>query len=63
MDNLYTTESAAVYLGVSPSRVRQLILEQRIESQKVGRDHLISGCVLALYRETGRRRPGRKPKK
>lgn len=63
MNKLYTTESAAEYLGVTPSRVRQLILEERLDSEKHGRDHLITEECLILYKTTGKKRPGRKPQK
>lgn len=63
MSKLYTTETAAEYLGVTPSRVRQLILEERLESDKYGRDHLIIENSLKCYATSGKRKPGRKPKK
>ena len=63
MGRLYTTESAAKYLGVTPSRVRQLILEDRLTSEKYGRDHLIHEAELERYLKDGKRKPGRKPKK
>jgi len=63
MSKLYTTESAAKYLGVTPSRVRQLILEGRLESEKYGRDHLIKEECLIRYQAVGKKRPGRKPQK
>lgn len=62
MSEYFTTEDAAKYLGVTPSRVRQLIIEKKIESRKVGRDHLIREAALAYYAEHGKRTPGR-PKK
>ena len=43
MSKFYTTESAAAYLGVTPARVRQLILEERLLSEKYGRDHYYMG--------------------
>lgn len=62
MDKYYTTKLAAKYLGVSPSRVRQLICEGRIKSEKYGRDHMIKELYLAEFRMNGRRKKGR-PKK
>jgi len=46
----------AEHLGVSASRVRQLILSGRLPSQQFGRDHLIkeSDLVLVAERKTGR---------
>jgi excisionase family DNA binding protein len=55
----YTTERAAEYLGVTPSRVRQLICEGRLRSEKYGRDHLIQDAVLVEYGKSGRKKKGR----
>ena len=63
MSKLHTTESAASYLGVTPARVRQLIMEKRLESEKYGRDHLIAESVLKEYAANGKKKPGRKPYK
>ncbi len=63
MDKFYTTETAARYLGVSPGRVRQLIIENRLKSEKHGRDHLIQEAALQAYLATGKKKPGRPPKK
>lgn len=63
MGKLYTTESAAELLGVTPARVRQLILEGRLKSEKYGRDHLIQEPELQWYTEEGKKRPGRPRKK
>ena len=62
MSKLFTTEEAAKYLGVSSARVRQYIQENRLESQKMGRDHIIEGAVLEKFAEYGRKKTGR-PKK
>jgi len=62
MGKLYTTESAAEYLGVTPARIRQLILQRRLKSEKYGRDHLIHETDLQAYAEAGRKKPGRPPK-
>ena len=59
MGKLYTTEGAATYLGVTPARVRQLILEERLPSEKYGRDHLISDDALQEYEKNGRKKVGR----
>jgi site-specific DNA-methyltransferase (adenine-specific) len=63
MSKLYTTKSAAAYLGVTPTRVRKLISELRLASEKYGRDHLISEKSLKLYKKAGKRKPGRPRKK
>jgi site-specific DNA-methyltransferase (adenine-specific) len=62
MSKYFTTQDAAEYLGVTPSRVRQLIIKNRIESEKVGRDHLIREATLEYFAEHGKRTRGR-PKK
>lgn len=63
MSKLYTTESAADYLHVTPGRVRQLIIEKRIKSEKYGRDHLIPENELKRYATGGKKKAGRPPKK
>lgn len=63
MGKLFTTETAATYLGVTPARVRQLILEERLESEKYGRDHLISEDALKAYELNGKKKGGRPRKK
>ncbi len=61
MDKLYTTESAAEYLRVTPARVRQLIIAGRIKSEKYGRDHLIFESELKQYAASGKKKAGRPP--
>jgi excisionase family DNA binding protein len=51
-----TTAQAARELGVSPSRVRQLVLAGRLRATKLGRDLLIDPRDLDAVRD---RRPGR----
>jgi site-specific DNA-methyltransferase (adenine-specific) len=63
MGKLYTTDSAAEYLQVTPARVRQLIIEGRIKSEKYGRDHLIPENQLKQYATSGKKKAGRPPKK
>jgi len=60
-DTLLTTSQAAEFLGVTPSRIRQLILENRLPAMKVGRDRLIKKNDLALFAEIPRARTGRPP--
>lgn len=62
MSKLFTTEDAAQYLGVTPSRVRQFIAEERLPSEKYGRDHLIREGDLAEFAKSGTKKRGR-PKK
>lgn len=59
MSKLFTTESAAIYLGVTPARIRQLIIEGRLKSEKYGRDHLIQEIYLKEYVTKGRNKRGR----
>jgi site-specific DNA-methyltransferase (adenine-specific) len=63
MGKLFTTESAASFLGVTPARVRQLILEERLPSEKYGRDHLIAEVSLQHFKKNGRQKVGRPRKK
>lgn len=62
MGKLYTTDDAAKYLGVTASRVRQFIMEERLESEKYGRDHLIQEAALEEFAKNGKLKRGR-PKK
>jgi excisionase family DNA binding protein len=52
---MYSVKEAAVKLGISERRVRQLLAEERIEGKRLGRDWV----VLSLdYKR--KRRPRRK---
>lgn len=62
MEKYFTTEEAARYLGVSSSRIRQFIIEERLESVKYGRDHLIQEADLERFAKDGKKKTGR-PKK
>jgi site-specific DNA-methyltransferase (adenine-specific) len=62
MDKYLTTQEAAKFLNVSPSRVRQLISEKRIKSEKLGRDHLIHEEEVKYFAKEGRKKRGRPPK-
>jgi len=62
MSKYYTTEDAAKYLGVTPARIRQFIAEERLESEKYGRDHMIKESDLANFAKYGKKKRGR-PKK
>jgi site-specific DNA-methyltransferase (adenine-specific) len=63
MSKYLTTEEAAEFLGVTPSRIRQLISEERIKSEKYGRDHLIQEEEVKYFAKEGRKKRGRPPKK
>jgi excisionase family DNA binding protein len=57
-----TTAEAAEILGVSPSRVRQFILEGRLKSQKIGRDQLLIKKDVDIFAAEPRYRTGRPTK-
>jgi len=59
MSKYFTTEDAAKYLGVTPSRIRQFIIEERLESAKFGRDHMIKECDLVTFAKFGKKKRGR----
>lgn len=63
MSKYCTTEEAAEYLGVSTARVRQYIQEERLASEKSGRDHLIDYVALYDFASNGRKKIGRPNKK
>ena len=56
MSKYCTTEEAAEYLGVSTARVRQYIQEERLASEKSGRDHLIDYVALYDFANNGRKK-------
>lgn len=60
--NHYTTNEAAIELGVTSARVRQMILNGELEAEKFGRDLMITAEALdaARARKTA---PGPEPKK
>jgi excisionase family DNA binding protein len=63
MGQLFTTEEAAKYLAVTPSRVRQFIGENRLRSVKHGRDHLIEESEVKRFAEEGKKKRGRPERK
>ncbi len=60
--NYLTTKQVAEMLNVSQSRVRQLIMEDRLISTKIGRDNLINQDDLDEYLKNEKKPVGR-PKK
>ncbi len=60
MDELLTTSEAAKKLGVSPGRVRQLVVDGRLPVVKLGRDNLIRAADLALVKERKTGRPSKR---
>jgi len=59
MNASLTTQQVAERLGVTVSRVRQLVLEGRLPAEKFGRDLMIKESDLKLVED---RKPGRPPK-
>lgn len=57
MNELLTTQQAAAELGVTDSRVRQLIIEGKLPAQKFGRSHMIKRGDLRLVVIGKRGRP------
>ena len=60
--NKITTTQAAAILGVTPSRVRQFILQGRLPATKVGRDLFLDRKTVEEFAKQPRR-PGPKPGK
>ena len=50
MDNLLTTEEAAERLGVTPARVRQLILSGQLPARKFAKVNMIHARDLELVK-------------
>ena len=50
-DPYLTTAEAGELLGVNASRIRQLLLEGKLESRKKGRDHQIARWSIDAYRK------------
>ena len=61
MKDTYTTEEAAEALGISSARVRQLILDGVLKTERFGRAHVITREAIetARHRQTT---PGPPPK-
>ncbi len=57
--SLISTKEAAEKLGISVLRVQQLIWQQRLPAQKIGRDYVINEKDLELVKD---RKTGRPPK-
>ena len=57
-----STADAAKILGISASRVRQLILDGRLEATKVGRDQLLEREKVEDFALVPRERTGRPQK-
>lgn len=59
--DFYTTEEAAALLGVTVGRVRQMIVEEILKTERFGRAHMISREALKAA-EQRRTKPGPAPK-
>ena len=57
MKELLTTQEAAEELGVTDSRVRQLIIDGKLPAQKFGRSHMIKRSDLKDVAIGNRGRP------
>jgi excisionase family DNA binding protein len=60
MEHLLTTEEAAARLGVTPARVRQMILSGQLPARKFAKVHMIDARDLELVKD--RPKAGRPPK-
>lgn len=63
MSATLTTKEAAERLGVTPARVRQLVLAGDLPAEKFGRDLMIKESDLKLVRERPMGRPPKTSKK
>jgi DNA binding domain, excisionase family len=63
MENVLTTEAAALILGVSQARIRKLIKEGRLPAEKRGRDLLLQESDVQRFAEYGRKKIGRPAEK
>jgi excisionase family DNA binding protein len=63
MENILTTEAAAMIIGVSQARIRKLIKEGRLPAEKIGRDLLLKETDVKWFAENGRKKVGRPQKK
>ena len=59
--DFYTTEEAAAQLGVTVGRVRQMIVDGLLQTQRFGRAHMIGKEALRAA-EQRRTKPGPAPK-
>lgn len=58
-NKLISTNEAAKILGVSASRIRQLIIDGRLEATKIGRDQLLDEEKVVNFSSKPRKRTGR----
>jgi excisionase family DNA binding protein len=62
MKNYLTTKQTGERLGITPDRVRQLIIEGTIKAEKIGRDNFIAKSEVERVQKLNRK-AGRPPKK
>lgn len=55
--DVYTTEEAAARLGVTSARVRQMILDGLLQTERFGRAHVITPAAIEVARQR-RTKPG-----
>ncbi len=60
-DTLLTTREAAARLGLTPGRVRQLVLSGELPAEKRGRDLLLRTADVEAFRRKSTGRPKRMP--
>ena len=63
MSDYLTTQEAAAELGITDSRVRQLIIDGKLPAQKFGRSHMIKRSDLKNVVIGNRGRPPKDAKK
>ena len=63
MNGLLTTQQAAERLGITPGRVRQMIINGQLPATKVGRDNFIREADLKLVADRKVGRPSKLAKK
>ena len=61
MKGYLTTKQTGEKLGITPDRVRQLIIEGTIEAEKIGRDNFITESEVKRLEKLDRK-AGRPPK-
>lgn len=58
MQKTFTTKEAAEQLGVTESRVRQMIIDGMIDAERFGRSHVLTAASI---REARKRKTARGP--
>jgi site-specific DNA-methyltransferase (adenine-specific) len=63
MKDVFTTEAAALLLGISPARIRKLIKDGGLPAEKRGRDHFIQKTDLEWFAANWSKNTGSPPEK